>query len=96
MKLIRDLSGEEKVRFGLVFVLCKLWVENPVSIIVIKEHRVVIKLVLYDKYISESFLGFPGLCNKNANLFEVLGCFGTERKKGKTGGVGGPEGYCPF
>ena len=34
------------------------WVENPVPIIVIKEHRVVIKHVLYDQYILESFLGF--------------------------------------
>ena len=68
MKLIRDLSGNEKARFGLVFVLCKFWVENPIYVIVIKEHRVVTKLVLYDKYILASFSGFPGLCNKKANL----------------------------
>ena len=27
-KLIRDLSGEGKARFGLVFVLCKFWVKT--------------------------------------------------------------------
>ena len=59
MKLIRDLNGKEKARCGLVFVLCKFWVENPVSITVIKEHRVVIKLVLYDKYILANSPGFP-------------------------------------
>ena len=58
MKLIRDLSGEEKARFSLVFVLCKLWMENLVFVIVIKEHKVVIKLVLYDLYILASFPGF--------------------------------------
>ena len=42
--------------------------ENPISIIIIKEHRVVIKLVLYDKYILEIFLVFLGLCNKKDNL----------------------------
>ena len=43
--------------------------ENPVSVTVIKEHVVVIKLVLYDKYILASFLGFLGLCNKKAKLY---------------------------
>ena len=51
------------------FVLCKIWVENLVYVIVIKEHRVVIKLVMYDKYILASFPGFPGLCNKKAYLY---------------------------
>ena len=34
---IRGLSGEEKVRYGLVLVFCKFWVEDPVSVIVIKD-----------------------------------------------------------
>ena len=58
MKLISDLSGEENARIGLVFVSCKFWVENLVYVIVIKEHIVVIKLILYDLYILESFPGF--------------------------------------
>ena len=58
MKLIRDLSGEEKARFGLVFVLCKFWMENLVFVIVIKEDMVVIKLVLYDLYILGCFSSF--------------------------------------
>ena len=28
MKLIQDLSGKGKARFGLVFVLCKFWVKT--------------------------------------------------------------------
>ena len=59
MEYIRDLSGEERAIIGLVFfVLCKFWVENPASIIVIKEHRVIIRFVLYDLYILASFPGF--------------------------------------
>ena len=57
MECIRDLSSEEKARYGLVFILCKFWVENPISVLY-KEQRVVIKLVLYDKYILASFPGF--------------------------------------
>ena len=69
MKLIRDLSGEGKVRFSFILYLVKkIWVENPVYVLC-KEQRVVIKLVLHDKYILASFPGFPGLCNKKANLY---------------------------
>ena len=68
MERIRDPSGKEKAIYGLVFVLCKLWIENPIFVLY-KEQRVVIKLVLHDKYILASFLGFPGLCNKKANLY---------------------------
>ena len=39
------------------FFLCKLWVENPISVLY-KEQRVVIKVFLYDLYILTSFLGF--------------------------------------
>ena len=88
MKLIRDLSGEGKARFGFVSYFVKIWVENLVYVLC-KEQRV-------DKYILASFPGFPSLCNKKANLYLILGCFGKERKKGKTGGVGGPEGCHPF
>ena len=70
MKLIRDLSGKGKAEFGFIlyFVKKKNWVENPVYVLC-KEQRVVIKLVLHDKYILASFLGFPGLCNKKSNLY---------------------------
>ena len=68
MKLIQDLSGEGKARFSFVMYFVKIWVENPVYVLC-KEQRVVIKLVLHDKYILASFLGFPGLCNKKANLY---------------------------
>ena len=37
MERIRGLNGEEKARYGLVLVICKFWVEDPVSIIVIKD-----------------------------------------------------------
>ena len=57
MERIRDPSGEEKAKYGLVFVLCKFWVENPIFVLY-KKQRVVIKLVLYDKYILASFPGF--------------------------------------
>ena len=57
MERIRDPSGEENARYGLVFVLCKFWVENPISVLY-KEQRVIIKLFLYDKYILVSFPGF--------------------------------------
>ena len=67
MECIRDPSGEEKARYGLVFVLCKLWVENPIFVLY-KEQRVVIKLVLYDKYILTSFLGFRLSCNRKTKL----------------------------
>ena len=33
MKLIRDLSGEGKVRFGFVMYFVKIWVENPVNVL---------------------------------------------------------------
>ena len=58
MESIRDPSGEKKAKYGLVFVLCKFWVENPIFVLY-KEQRVVIKLVLHDKYIFSKFSGFP-------------------------------------
>ena len=68
MKLIRDLSGEGNARFGFILYFVKNWVENQVYVLC-KEQRVVLKLVLHDKYILASFSGFPGLCNKKANLY---------------------------
>ena len=68
MKVIRFLSGEGKAIFGFVWYFVKFWVENSVYVLC-KEQRVVIKLVLHDKYILASFLGFPNLCNKKANLY---------------------------
>ena len=69
MKLIRDLKGGGNAKFGFVlYFVKKKRVENPVYVWC-KEQRVVIKLVLHDKYILASFSGFPGLCNKKANLY---------------------------
>ena len=48
---------KKKGQIRLCFVFCKIWVENPVSVLY-KEQRVVIKLILYDKYILASFPGF--------------------------------------
>ena len=54
IKIIRDLSGEGKARFGFVLYYVKIWIENPVYVLC-KERRVVIKLVLHDKYIWAVF-----------------------------------------
>ena len=67
MERIRGPSGEERTRLGLIFVLCKLWVEKP-SFVLCKELRVVIKLFLYNKSILASFPGSSGLFNNKANL----------------------------
>ena len=68
MKLIRDLSGEGNARFGFVLHLVKIWVENLVCVLC-KEQRVVIKLILHDKYVLASFSSFLGRCNKKAHLY---------------------------
>ena len=68
MKLIRDLSGEGKAKFGFVLYFVKSLVKNPVYVLC-KEQRVVIKHAWHDKYIVESFPSFPGPCNKKANLY---------------------------
>ena len=43
-KLIRDLSGGGKAKFGFVLYFVKIWVENP-DFVLCKELRVIIKLV---------------------------------------------------
>ena len=56
MERIQDLSGEEKARFGFVLYFVNLG-RKP-SFYIHKKKRVVIKLILYDKYILASFTGF--------------------------------------
>ena len=95
MERIRDPSGEENVRYGLVFVLCKLWVENPISILY-KEHRVVIKIVLYDLYILGSFSGLSIVfVIKRLSYVEFMGLW-KGKEKGELEVRKARMSYCPF
>ena len=67
MERIRGLSGKEKVIYGLVLVFCKFWVEDLVSVIVMKD-KLLLNLFLYNKYILASFPSSSGLCSNKANL----------------------------
>ena len=37
MERIRGLSGKENAKYGLVLVFCKFWVEDLISVIVMKD-----------------------------------------------------------
>ena len=70
--------------------------ENSIFVIVIEEHRVVIKLILYDQYIFASFLGFfMVFIIKRLNYIEFK-VFWKGKEKGELEVQEARIGYCPF
>ena len=72
---------KKKAKFGICFVFCKIWVENPISVLY-KEQRVVIKLVYMINAFWPVFPDSYCLCSKKTIYIEFR-VFWKGKEKGK-------------